>query len=237
MRFEHCENCQQRVGFGRRFGWGTFFAVLVTFGLWLITLPFYPLRCIRCGWQLQQKVSIGGFDPGRVVKMVAWGSLVLLALMVIGLLSQESTSTVRTDQPDSSAVAGSSGPSPEEVYIRDNIELYEFEAKYMASVLDGRIPGVAFKLRNKGDRTLDRVKVVVFFKDAPGAVIAEEEYLPVLVSEWNSSSDNKPLKPGYIWQMERGKFYAAKSVPTEWKGGAAEAKVTEIRFASASDAK
>ena len=103
----------------------------------------------------------------------------------------------------------------------------------MDAVLDGRVPGVRFKLRNKGDKTLDKVKVVVLFKDAFGAVIAEQDYHPVLVSEYSFSGDNKPLKPGYIWQMEQGKFYKAKSVPSEWKEGSAEAKITEIRFAKA----
>ena len=27
----------------------TFFAVLLTAGLWLLTVPFYPMRCIVCG--------------------------------------------------------------------------------------------------------------------------------------------------------------------------------------------
>lgn len=37
--------------------------------------------------------------------------------------------------------------------------------------------------------------------------------------------------------VERGKFYSAKSIPTEWKEGAVEARITEIRFANDSAAK
>ncbi|KFL36592.1 hypothetical protein N788_03000 [Arenimonas donghaensis DSM 18148 = HO3-R19] len=122
------------------------------------------------------------------------------------------------------------GPTPEEQYIAESIELYDFQAKYMDSVLDGRVPGVSFKMKNNGDRTLDRVEIVVLFKDATGSVIAEEDYSPIFVSEYNLSGDNKPLKPGYIWQLERGRFYAAKSVPSEWKEGAAEIKIVDIRF-------
>jgi hypothetical protein len=137
------------------------------------------------------------------------------------------SSTAISSQPSTQPI----GHSHEDLYIRDNLLLYDFRAKYMESILDGRVPGVKFKLRNKGNRTLDRVKVVVFFKDSSGAVIAEEEYSPVLVSEYNFSGDNKPLKPGYIWQMESDKFYSAKSVPSEWKEGVAEAKIKEISFA------
>ena len=65
---------------------------------------------------------------------------------------------------------------------------------------------------------------------AAGNVIAEEDYHPVLVSEY-SFGDSKPLKPNYIWQMERGKFYQAENVPTEWQEGNATAKITDIEFA------
>jgi hypothetical protein len=146
---------------------------------------------------------------------------------------QVGSSTTSTAPPPPVAAPSSTpvGPTAEQVYIRDYLELYAFEAKYMQSALDGRIPGVTFKLRNKGDRTLDRVKVVVMFKDRAGSVIAEKDFLPVLVTDFGSRDDNTPLRPGYIWQMERVRFYGAKSVPTEWKEESAEAKVTEIRFA------
>lgn len=73
------------------------------------------------------------------------------------------------------------------------------------------------------------VKVTVHFKDASGAVIHEEDYSPVLVSDF-SFGDNKPLKAGYVWQMESGKFYAAKSVPSEWREGSVEARISDVRF-------
>jgi len=148
------------------------------------------------------------------------------------------TEVARTAPQDSQAApklaasepAAPPDPSAEQQYIAESLELYDFQAKYMNAVLDGRVPGVTFKIKNKGDRSLERIKVVVLFKDATGSVIAEEDYTPVLVSQYNLSGDNKPLKPGYIWQQERGRFYTAKSVPTEWKEGAADAHIVEIRF-------
>ncbi len=96
-------------------------------------------------------------------------------------------------------------------------------------MLDGRVPGVTFKLKNNGDRTLDKVKVTVFFNDENGNIIFEEDYHPVLVSDY-SLYDNKPLKPNYVWRNERGRFYSAKSVPSEWKTGDVTAKITDIEF-------
>ena len=113
-------------------------------------------------------------------------------------------------------------------YIQSRLELYDLTAKYHDSVLDGRVPGVDFKIRNKGERTLKKVEVTVHFKDAAGKIISEKAFYPVLVTEFGG--DNNPLKPGYIWQMETGHFYAAKNVPSEWDEGRADFKITDIEF-------
>ncbi|MDB5711774.1 MAG: hypothetical protein JWL96_3844 [Sphingomonas bacterium] len=125
------------------------------------------------------------------------------------------------------------GPSAEEAtYIRGNLQLYDLETKYYDSLLDGRVPGVNFKIKNNGNRTLNRVKVRVVFQDAMGKPIAEEEYNPVIVVENGYSSENNtPLRPNYIWQNERDHFYNAKSVPSEWAEGKATATITGIEFA------
>ena len=49
MQVFNCPNCGRPTGHKRALGWGTFFAAVVTGGLWLLLVPLYPLRCIRCG--------------------------------------------------------------------------------------------------------------------------------------------------------------------------------------------
>jgi archaellum component FlaG (FlaF/FlaG flagellin family) len=115
------------------------------------------------------------------------------------------------------------------LYIANRLQLYDVEAKYMSSVLNDHIPGVVFKIKNEGNRTLNKVEVTIYFMDSTGAVIAEENFLPILVSEY-SMSNSKLLKPGYVWQMENDKFYSAKFIPSEWKEGSIEAKITDIQF-------
>ena len=46
---QDCTNCGKQTGHKRALGWGTFFAVILTGGLWLFAIPFYPSRCIVCG--------------------------------------------------------------------------------------------------------------------------------------------------------------------------------------------
>lgn len=113
-------------------------------------------------------------------------------------------------------------------YIANSVEVYELDARYMDSMLDGTIPGVTFKVRNKGNRTLEQVEVTVEFLDADGNAISEEVYYPVTAGGYDSQP---PLRPGHIWQNERGRFMSAKSVPSEWQSGKARAKITDIQFA------
>lgn len=138
---------------------------------------------------------------------------------------QKERATLELPQNTNTAKA-SEVESPKKIYARESVQIFDFQSKYYSG-FDGRVPGVEFKLRNAGARALKKVEVTVFFKDFGGQTIAEEKYYPVLVTRFDSST---PLKPGYIWQIERGQFYAAKSVPTEWSEGKAEARVTDIEF-------
>lgn len=115
----------------------------------------------------------------------------------------------------------------------NKVELYDLKAAYYDSYFEGKIPGVEFKIKNKGDKTLLEIEVTAYFKNAEGTIIAEEKYYPVLVSVYSISGSNRPLKPNYIWQQERGKFYKADRVPSEWKEGAVSAKITNIEFEEA----
>lgn len=49
MQSRYCQQCGRESGHKRALGWGTFFAVLLTFGWWLLAIPFYPKRCVICG--------------------------------------------------------------------------------------------------------------------------------------------------------------------------------------------
>ena len=117
-----------------------------------------------------------------------------------------------------------------QAYIK-SVSLYDLEAKFYTTFSKNKVPGVKFKIKNNGDRLLREVEVTVFFKNAKGIVVAEERYRPVLAMKKSYSGDQVILKKNYIWQMEEGNFYKADAVPTEWKEGAVEAKVTSIKFA------
>ena len=112
----------------------------------------------------------------------------------------------------------------------DKIEITEFLAKRIDTYAKKEIPAVRISLKNNGDRSLSKVKVVVYFQDENGTTIFEEDYHPVLVSKYSFRSDNKPLKSGYVKEMEEGKYYTLDSALTEWVEGKAIAKVVDIEF-------
>ena len=70
----------------------------------------------------------------------------------------------------------------------------------------------------------------MYFQDKNGNTIYEEDFHPVIVSDYSFSSDNKPLKPGYVKEMESDKFYTLDTALSSWEEGKAVAKVTEIKF-------
>lgn len=185
--------------------------------------------------QEQPLLQVGEQGGKALLLASAVCALVAPGLDVWGLTRGDQTApaSASTDSAavDAGAPVDAATPNDAEktAYIRDHLTVYDLDAHYFDSILDGRVAGVDFKIKNNGNRTLNRVTVRVVFYDAQDKPIAEEEYSPVLVTS-SGFGDNKPLRPNYIWKQEQGKFYSAKSVPSEWKTGKATATITEIEF-------
>lgn len=127
----------------------------------------------------------------------------------------------RTDPPES--------PPPVATTAR-GIDVYGLKAGHYRTALGRTVPGVEFKLRNRSPDTVALVAVTVYFQDRRGRTISEETYYPVR-SDGAGFLNTPPLKPGYLWQLERGKFFLAEAVPSEWRRGAVTAAITQLRFA------
>lgn len=112
-------------------------------------------------------------------------------------------------------------------YAKQFLKVYDFESKYFTGY-DGKVAGVNFKVKNSGDKTVTKLCITVYFQDSSNSNIADEQFCPVLSGGFQSS---QPLKPGYVWQQEKGHFYQAPKVPSEWKEGAATAQISEVELA------
>ena len=164
----------------------------------------------------------------------AWISVILVVMLAFSLAFSGFKGAVLAGNKGKSATTSTNTSvnkvenSLLQAYIANSLELTDLKAQMYNSVLDGKVPGVEFKIRNKGDKALKRVEVTVYFKDKDGKIIYEQKYTPVNMGTFDGG---KILKPNYIWQIERGKFLNAKSVPSEWASGAVDAKITAIEFA------
>lgn len=88
-------------------------------------------------------------------------------------------------------------------------------------------PGIFGTIVNNGDRTLDKVQITVYFLDETDTIIGEEDFHPVLVTEF-SFGDNKPLKPNYVKDFG---YTVKDSAPSTWSGKV-KANVTDIEFSN-----
>jgi len=79
MQMIHCPNCCKLTGFKRDIGFGTFFLVVITGGLWLLAVLFYPSRCIVCG--LTSSAARGSRKGLAIV-------FLLILATIIGLLTR-----------------------------------------------------------------------------------------------------------------------------------------------------
>jgi len=82
MKFYYCPHCGRETGHKRALGWGTFFAVLLTGGLWLLAIPFYPKRCIICG--SKEKPPRSKSELGSSIRQLIF--LALLALLIVYII-------------------------------------------------------------------------------------------------------------------------------------------------------
>ena len=112
----------------------------------------------------------------------------------------------------------------------DNIAITEFVATRIDTYNKKGVPAVRIALKNNGDKSLDWVRVTVYFQDSDNKTIYEQTFAPVSVSKYNFSRNNDPLKPGYVREMESGKYFIVESPLSEWKQGNAFAKISDIEF-------
>ena len=112
----------------------------------------------------------------------------------------------------------------------DKVKITEFSTQRIDTFSDKNVPAVRISLKNEGKRSLDKVKVIVYFQDKNGKTIYEEDFHPVNTGSFSLTGNNKPLKPEYINEMPKGKFYTIEAPLSEWVTGKATIKIVDIEF-------
>ena len=119
------------------------------------------------------------------------------------------------------------------VYIQDQIELLDFEAKeYHADKGAAPVPGVSFRLRNNGAKTLSKIWVRVTFLDSAGREVSQEKFEPL--NDFWSKGHERVLRPGETWQFDDQAYYrsdAGGGWQDGWRAGQAKAEIVDVTFA------
>ncbi len=114
-----------------------------------------------------------------------------------------------------------------EEYIREHIELRSSEVG-LTSTYSGEVPSLSsLEFKNNGERDIDTITVTVYFKDAGGNRIAEDN---IRISFYDA-----PLRGGYSWRMEERRYYELKNLTDEVDLNNNEVKITQISFIESSN--
>jgi hypothetical protein len=116
------------------------------------------------------------------------------------------------------------GDAPARAAYLAKVELRGLSAhEGKAPLTNERVAIVDGEVKNVGERSVAEVQVMVYFLDAAGKRVGEQETYPVLAA--NPFNREGPLKPNYSRPWGGG-----YKVPSDW-AGKVEAKVTDIKFA------
>ena len=116
MQMLHCPNCGKFSGFKRALGFGTFFIVVITCGLWLLILPLYPARCINCGL-MRRSAAITNFSSWfQQLNAPSKALVILLPILVflgLGIFNTSPKTPTASQPPDNIPSISTSIPTKE----------------------------------------------------------------------------------------------------------------------------
>lgn len=160
----------------------------------------------------------------KVVKITAiWGFVIFMGYSIVmffffGTIDKgETTASV---EQDSTIVQ----IDHEKMYI-DSLEIRNI--KVGKDIFDR--DGVFGEIKNLGSRTISKIEIVVYALDSQGQAVYEDNFFPVLVTDYGFSQ-NDPLKPNYT----RSFGYRMDDAPSEW-AKQVEIRITNVEFEEASD--
>lgn len=160
------------------------------------------------------------------------GGLICTFAIGLSIMSTGTTAAVITEAAEQAKASRLATVQQQAAKVSDyleKLEIYDVDSKYRPSASGSRSASVQFKIRNNGDRTLTRIEVTVYFLNASGAPIAEEVFVPVRVNPYAASAA-RPLRPGYVWELEGNRTMTTRSIPSEWVEGSVEVKFTGLEF-------
>jgi hypothetical protein len=151
----------------------------------------------------------------------------LVSLFVVFIISTVGFSVVGyTALKEDTSAQTSPTKTPEYVYMQDSLHLYN--VKLTTEKLFGEIIGyyITGEIKNKGNKTLKNVELIVYLLDKDENPISEESFYAVWASDFNlDPQTRKPLKPGYVRKFQEKIF----NPPSEW-AKKVKVRIKEVEF-------
>ncbi len=117
--------------------------------------------------------------------------------------------------------------SEEEIYIREYMDLLDYNVKIHTKYNNDRIPGISeIEIKNRGEKNLNEVTITVYFQDENYNDIAENSILVI----GNIYDYNDGLKSNYSWKMDNDKFYELENLSEEVSLSRYRVEISEIEF-------
>lgn len=111
----------------------------------------------------------------------------------------------------------------EKEYISQNIELTDYIVE-MCKGYSGTVPGIKdISIKNNGTKDIESLTVTIDFFDETGTTIASKDLVVLGMFD-------DPIKAGYSWKMENGKFYEIENLAENVIVEKCKAYISEARF-------
>ncbi len=109
------------------------------------------------------------------------------------------------------------------------LEFYDFYGERVSNMFSGERAGIHFNVKNNGDENIIKLVVTVFYKDANGNVLHDEDFVFVNKDSWDSDT-KKILKANQVKEMPENIFFTTKEKLSNWETDNTELIIKEIEF-------
>lgn len=161
-------------------------------------------------------------DLGKKILLFGLGGVFVIMIIVGVASSAARRDTTATSGKPITAAISKPKPSPEKEYI-SKLEIKNIQIG--TNIFDE--VGVMGEVKNTGDKTLSKVKIIIYYLDKDGKPVGETDYYPVLVTDFGLGDAADPLKPGYVRKFG----CKASDAPSEW-AKKVRIEVVEVEFQS-----
>lgn len=114
------------------------------------------------------------------------------------------------------------------------VEISDFKAKKEEGFTGTMYPAVYFKLKNLGDKSLDKVTVRVHYLDDNGKELLFDDF-EIVDATKKYGDATSPLKPGYVQTPKNNSYERGSAISDDWKETNVKYEVVNVEFSKTTE--